>query len=161
MLLPVFPWLRLCGRTIREDGRPGPSGHLVMRARDAGTRQRESQPTTSQVRCEGRRQSKQPRKTFPCCSASNFRTLVFQNSLAVTARQHGLEHRPAPHRKRQPIERMIQDQALLNHVDYGLAWDASFSPVGAAGDAEKQDALVDRGWKRTSRGASMQTSRPA
>ncbi len=36
-----------------------------------------------------------------------------------------------PHRQRQPIERMIHDQALLNHGEYGLAWDAGFLPVGA------------------------------
>ncbi len=36
---------------------------------------------------------------------------------------------------------MIHDQALLNHVDYGLAWDGGFLPVGAAGDAEKENAL--------------------
>jgi hypothetical protein len=35
--------------------------------------------------------------------------------------------RPAAHRQRQPIERMIHDQALHNHVDHGLAWNAGFS----------------------------------
>jgi hypothetical protein len=38
---------------------------------------------------------------------------------------------------------MIHDQVLLNHIDYGLAWDAGFLPVGAAGYAEEQDALTD------------------
>src|SRR6266446_999533 len=43
---------------------------------------------------------------------------------------------PAAHRKRQPIERMIHDWALLGHFDYGLARSAGPLPVGAAGHGQ-------------------------